>query len=71
MKKKSLEYMECLHHEICCQNEMFNGCGNKCKSFKYSRQDHLRNQIEMSKNIIVPYNYTIVFDPEVSLFRIW
>lgn len=66
--KPNIEQMECIHHEFCCQNELFSGCG-KCKRFVYERQDHLRNQIEMSKDIIIPYDYAIIFDPSISLFR--
>ncbi len=68
--KSSLEYMECSHHGICSTHELFNGCGIKCHNFIYLRQDWLRKQIERIDNIIVPYDYTIVFDPKVSRFRI-
>jgi len=65
----SAEYMECTHHKICNRAEGFSGCGQKCKDFEYHRDDWLRKQIGMSKGVIVPYDYIIIFDPKVCLFR--
>jgi len=67
MNKKSDERMECSHHDFCCQGENFTGCG-KCKRFEYKRVDWLRDGIENQYDVIVPYNYTIVFDPSLSRF---
>lgn len=65
--KKSNERMECSHHGFCCQNDNFRGCQN-CKEFEYRRVDWLHKAIEENYGVIVPYNYTIVFDPSISRF---
>ncbi len=65
---QSMENMECLHHEFCSRSEMFTGCGKRCGNFSYSRSDWLRSQIERIHGVIVPYDYTIRFDPKTTRF---